>query len=416
MRTRRHTCPPLQPDTSRPFSSCLSEDITQKCRVLVGLFSTRILEMTMKSLLSIYRPPVSLGHLALPIALAALLLGACEKKMESAPVVRPVRSMIIEKHDVGDPIVVTGHLRARDEVSLAFRLNGKLIQRTLDVGDKVKAGQTVARLDAEVERNTRNAAQADLLAAQAALEQSQAYEKRMRNLLAQSVISQNDYDLALRQLKTAQAQVNAAQAKLKSAGEQLGYAELVSDCTGVITQKGAEPGEVVQAGQMILTVARQGGRDAVFSMPAQVIRDGLSSGHEVEVWLADNQNIKADGKVREISPQADPVTRNYQVKVELADPPTGMFLGATVVGRLKLQVKPLIEIPSPALTMLENKPAVWVVDAKDKRVHLRGIKIARYTPDSVIVTDGLQAGERIVTAGVQELHEGHTVKLLGDLS
>ena len=132
-----------------------------------------------------------------------------------------------------------------------------------------------------------------------------------------------------------------------------------------------------------------------------------------EVWLADHPETKADGKLREISPQADPVTRNYQVKVELADPPAGMFLGATILGRLKLKAESLIEIPSSALTMIEDKPAVWVVDAKDQRVHRREIAIARHAPDSVIVTGGLESGERVVTAGVQELHEGQTVKLLG---
>jgi RND family efflux transporter MFP subunit len=147
-------------------------------------------------------------------------------------------------------------------------------------------------------------------------------------------------------------------------------------------------------------------------MPAQVIRDGLSLGEDAEVWLADNQDIKVAGKLREISPQADPVTRNYQVKVGLADPPSGMFLGATVVGRLKLKGKSLIEIPSSALTMIEDKPAVWVVDAKDQRVHRREIAIARHAPDSVIVTDGLESGQRVVTAGVQQLHEEQTVKLL----
>ena len=369
--------------------------------------------MIMKNKL-IYPSRAGIRCLAIPLALAALLLGACDKKVESEPVVRAVRSIVVEKREVGDPIVVTGELRARDEINLAFRLSGKLIERTLDVGDKVKAGQTVARLDDQIERNARNAAQADLVAAQAAVEQSEAHEKRLQGLLMEKAVSRNDYELALRQLKTARAQVNAVQAKLKSTEEQLGYTDLKAEAAGVITKKGAEPGEVVQAGKMILTMARQSGRDAVFGIPAQVIRDGLSLRQEVEVWLADNHAIKATGKIREISPQADPITRNHEVKVELIDPPSGMFLGATVVGRLQLQTEPRIEIPSPALTMLESKPAVWVVDAKDMRVHRREIKVAHYTPDSVIITDGLQTGERVVTAGVQELHESQTVKLLGD--
>lgn len=354
--------------------------------------------------------------LPITIGLAALLLSACNNKVDSPVPARPVRSVMVEQHEVADPIVVTGHLRARDEVSLAFRIPGRVKERRVDVGDAVKAGQTVALLDPEVEQNSRNAAQADLFAAQAALDQSRANEKREKQLLTTKFISQDEYDLALRQLKTAEAQVVAAQAKLKSAEEQLGYTQLKSDVAGVITQKGAEPGEVVQAGQMVLSVARQGGRDAVFDMPGQVIRDGLALRQQVDVWLADKQDLKTTGTVREISPQADPITRNYQVKVELGDLPSGMFLGATVVGRLKLHAGQRIEIPSTALTMHENNPSVWVVDPKDKLVHQRAIKIERYTPDSVVVADGLNSGERVVTAGVQELHEGQLVKLLGDES
>jgi RND family efflux transporter MFP subunit len=240
-----------------------------------------------------------------------------------------------------------------------------------------------------------------------------AFERRQKNLLNERVISPNEYDSALRQLRTAQAQLDATQARLKSAEEQLTYTELKSDAAGVITEKGAEVGEVVAAGKMILKVAQQSGRDAVFDVPAQAMRDGLALGEQVEVWLADHPEIKATGQVRQISPEADPVTRNYEVKVGLTDPPTGMFLGATVVGRVILKADSLIEIPSSALTMVEDKPAVWVVDAKDQRVHRREIMIARHAPDSVIVTDGLNAGERVVTAGVQTLHEGQAVKLLG---
>jgi RND family efflux transporter MFP subunit len=367
----------------------------------------------MKILNSIYPPPFGLGRLAIPMAFGLLALGACKKIAEPPPVIRPVRSIVVDKRQVGDTIVVTGHLRARDEVNLAFRIAGRIIQRKMDVGDMVQAGQTVALLDAEVERNARNSAQADLAAAQAALDQSEAFERRQKKLLTDRVISPNEYDIALRQLKTSKAQLDATQARLKSAEEQLSYTELKSDAAGVITQKGAEVGEVVPAGQMVLEVAQQSGRDAVFDMPAQAIRDGLSLGEQVEVWLADNPEIKVAGKLREISPQADPVTRNYQVKVELADPPAGMFLGATVVGRLNLKAESLIEIPSSALTMIEGKPAIWQVDAKDQCVHRREIAVVRYTPDSVIVKDGLTSGERVVTAGVQTLHEGQAVKLLG---
>jgi len=344
--------------------------------------------------------------------LLSLICGACKKNEARPAVVRPVRSVVVERRQVGDPAVGTGHLRARDEVNLAFRIGGRMIERKLNVGDRVEAGQVVAVLDSEVERNTRNSAQADVAGAQATLDQSVAFERRQKNLLNERVISPNEYDSALRQLKTAQAQLDATKARLKSAEEQLSYAELKSDAAGVITEKGAEVGEVVQPGKMILKVAQQSGRDAIFDVPAQAMRDGLALGEKVEVWLADHPEIKATGQVREISPEADPVTRNYQVKVGLNDPPPGMFLGATVVGKVTLKVGTLIEVPSSALTMIEDKPAVWVVDAKDQRVQRRKIAVARYTPDSVIVTDGLESGDRVVTAGVQQLHEGQPVKLL----
>ena len=349
--------------------------------------------------------------LGLMVLLAFLSLEACDKQPESEDV-RPVRTMVIETHMTGDLITLTGQLNARHETKLAFRLSGKLVERLVTIGDIVKADQIVAKLDAETERNTRDAAKADYTAAVAFLDQSEAAERRYGNLINEKAVSQQEYEEALKQHKTARSQVKAARAKLDSAEDQLGYTVLKADADGVITAKGAEPGEVVHVGQMIVALAHEKGRDAVFDMPAQIIRDGISVNQEVEVWLVDNPDIKTTGKVREISPQADPSTRTYQVKVGLDALPSGMFLGSTVVGRLKLRTGTLIEIPSYALAMAETKPAVWIIDPKTNTVHKREIEITRYTRDAAIVASGLQSGERIVTAGVQSLFEGQKVKLL----
>ncbi|MBH0203326.1 MAG: efflux RND transporter periplasmic adaptor subunit [Nitrospira sp.] len=348
------------------------------------------------------------GSLALVIMLA---LPACQENPAPEDV-RPVRSMVIEAQLSGDVITLTGQLHARDETKLAFRLSGKLIERSVTVGDMVKAGQIVARLDAATERNARNAAKADHASALAVLDQSAAAEKRYGNLLKEEAVSQAEYEAALQQLKTAHAQVDASRAKLSSAEIQLGYAELKADADGVITAKGAEPGEVVQAGQMIFALAHEAGRDAVFDMPAQLIRDGLATSQEVEVWLADNPLIKTLGHVREIAPQADPSTRTYPVKVSLNALPSGMFLGSTVVGRLRLQAGTLIEIPSSALVMADKQPAVWIIDPNTSTVHKREITVARYHPNAVVVASGLQPGERIVTAGAQSLSNGQKIKSL----
>jgi RND family efflux transporter MFP subunit len=267
-------------------------------------------------------------------------------------------------------------------------------------------------LDAATETNARNAAKADLASALAVLDQSRAAEIRYGNLLKEEAVSQAEYEAALQQLKTAHAQVDASRAKLSSAEIQLGYTELKADADGVITAKGAEPGEVVQAGQMIFALAHEAGRDAVFDVPAQLIRDGISAHQEVEVWLADNPAIKTLGHVREIAPQADPSTRTYPVKVSLNALPSGMFLGSTVVGRLRLQAGTLIEVPSSALAMADNQPAVWVIDPNTSTVHKREIGVARYHPNAVVVASGLQPGERIVTAGAQSLSNGQKIKSL----
>ena len=340
-----------------------------------------------------------------------LLMTACQKSAEPEDV-RPVRSMVVEAQMSGDAITLTGQLHARDETKLAFRLSGKLIEGLVSVGDMVKAGQIVARLDAATETNARNAAKADHASAVAVLDQSAAAEKRYGTLLKEEAVSRAEYEAALQQLKTAHAQVDASRAKLSSAEIQLGYTELKADADGVITTKGAEPGEVVQAGQMIFALAHEAGRDAVFDVPAQLIRDGVSAHQEVEVWLADNPGIKTVGHVREIAPQADPSTRTYPVKVSLDTLPSGMFLGSTVVGRLRLQAGTLIEVPSSALAMADKQPAVWVIDPNTSTVQKREIAVARYHPHAVVVASGLQPGERIVTAGTQSLSNGQKIKSL----
>lgn len=362
---------------------------------------------TNKTLINLWRG--SLGFATI------LALAACEKNSEPKKV-RPVRSMVVEAHMSGDRIALTGQLHARDETKLAFRLSGKLLERSVTVGDTVKSGQVVARLDAATERNTRNAARADYTAALAVLDQSSAAESRFGNLLKQDAVSNAEYEAALRHLKTAHAQVDATRAKLDSAEVQLGYAELKADADGVITAKGAEPGEVIQAGQMIVSLAHQKGRDAVFDMPAQIIRDGILVHQEVEVWLADNPAIKTIGHVREIAPQADPSTRTYQVKVGLDTLPSGMFLGSTVVGGLRLRASTLIEVPFSALMMAATQPAVWVIDPQTSAVHKRKVEVARYNQNVVVVASGLLSGDRIVTAGAQSLHDGQKVKLLEDES
>jgi RND family efflux transporter MFP subunit len=245
--------------------------------------------------------------------------------------------------------------------------------------------------------------------------QTQAQEARLRQLLSGGSTTQAQYDLALQQFHTAQAQVDAAQARLRTARDRVSYTELRADAAGRVTAVGAEPGEVVTAGRMIAHVARNGGRDAVFDVPAHLIREAPKN-PVVDVWLADNPSVRTTGTVREVSPQADQLTHTFPVKVGLSDPPDDMRLGATVVGQITLNPVDAFQIPATALTESNGKPAVWLVDAGKQTVSLREVSVLRYNTDTVVVSGGLENGQIVVTAGVHVLRPGQKVKLLGAAS
>ena len=224
--------------------------------------------------------------------------------------------------------------------------------------------------------------------------------------------SRANFDEAEQKLQTIQAQVDAAQAQVRIAQEQLSYTVLSADAPGAVTAVGAEPGEVVHAGQMIVQLARQGGRDAVFDVPEQLNRTGPRD-PLVQIALTNDPTVRATGRVREVAPQADATTRTFQFKVGIIDPPQGMELGSTVTGSIKLSAPPGVEIPASALTEANGRPAVWVVDPQSKTVSLRSVDVSRYDPATVVISQGLETGEVVVTAGVQVLRPGQKVRLLG---
>src|SRR5215471_15896700 len=196
------------------------------------------------------------------MAFALAVLSACGESAPPPAPVRPVRTVVVQKHVVGESVVLTGHIRAQDEVSLAFRIDGKLTERLVNVGDRVSVGQLVGRIDPQNELNALRSAEADLAAAQAMLTQMQGAEARLRELLHKGIATRALYDPALQQLQTAQSQTKSAEARLRTAEDRRSYTELRADTAGAIIVKGAEPGEVVRAGQMIVQVARESNKDA----------------------------------------------------------------------------------------------------------------------------------------------------------
>ena len=206
------------------------------------------------------------------------------------------------------------------------------------------------------------------------------------------------------------AQVLSVQGQVDLALNRLSYTRLFADVAGVVTARGPEPGEVVSAGRMIVQVAREGARDAVFDVPGRV-KDVAPKNPEITVALTDDPRVTVTGRIREVAPRADPVTGTFAVRVRLIDPPPAMRLGSTVTGRMQLPEALAIEVPASALVRADGKTAVWVVDKASSTVSLRNIQLGGGDASTVQVAAGLNPGDVVVTAGVQALRPGQKVRV-----
>jgi RND family efflux transporter MFP subunit len=347
--------------------------------------------------------------LCLALALAA---AGCDAEAQKEPEIRPVRTITVEPKPIEDDRTAVGEIKPRYESDIGFRFGGKLISRAVDVGVSVKKDDVLARLDATDNANKLRSAEADVVAAEAVLADAQGAEGRLRQLLKSGTTTQANYDAALKNLRSATASLDSAQAALNLAKDQLAHSDLHADFDGIVTAVGAEAGQVVNAGQMIVRLAQPGDKDAVFAVAESAFRDRRDDNRpEIAVGLLSNPKITANGVVREVSPVADPATRTYQVKVTLTEPPVEMRFGSSVVGRLKTSTAPVVTLPGGALFDKGGTPAVWVFNAGDSTVSLKNVAVARYETDQVILSEGLAKGDVVVTAGVNRLREKQKVRL-----
>ena len=354
--------------------------------------------------------PARLAVQSSGLVACALVLSGCRRHAPAPPLVRPVQTIVIRYGSKGEPVALSGQVQAQNQTSLAFRVGGRLIDRRVSVGDTVSPGQLVARIESQDAKNALSSANADLASAQATLVQARSNEVRYRSLVSADVVPRAQYESAQQQFAAAESRVAAARASVRAARDNVGYTDLHSNVAGDVTAKGAEPGEVVHAGQMVLQVAQRGGKDAVFNVPATLMRNSPQN-PPVTVALADDPTITAMGHVREVSPQADPATGTYVVKVGLDNPPDTLRLGSTVIGSVTLNPGPVVTIPGTALIQIDGKPAVWVVDPATNTVAAQPVEVERYDSSSVIISGGLKNGDIVVTAGTHALRPGQQVKL-----
>jgi membrane fusion protein, multidrug efflux system len=336
-------------------------------------------------------------------------LGGCASR---AAVPEPPRNAIVAHPLSADALIAevySGDVHARYESQLGFRVAGKIKSRLVDVGAHVQAGQALAELDPMDLRLQVASAQAVLGSAQAARDMTQSEYNRYRSLLDKHFISQTQVDSQNNALRAAQAQVKQMQAALAVAQNQAEYTTLRADQPGVITTITAEAGQVVGAGQSIASLARDGDFEVEITVPENRIADyHVGAPATIETWADAGKHL--NGHLREISPEADRVTRTYRVRVTLDDVATSPKLGQTArvyfVDATKTQQA---LIPLSALYEQAGKPAVWVVDAKTHQVHLAPVAVTAYREQGVTLDGGVSTQQWIVTAGVHKLRDGEAI-------
>jgi RND family efflux transporter MFP subunit len=343
---------------------------------------------------------------------ALCLLAGCKEDVAAAPPLTRVRVVTAEITDFAPEITLTGVIAARVQSDVSFRVSGKIRERLANVGQPVTADEILASLDPDEQQDEVQSAEAGVKSAEALSHQTTATFERQKTLLATGNTTRRDYDQAEATMRSAQAQLEQARGLLASANDQLSYTVLRAGADGIIVGRSAEAGQVVSAAQPVFTLARNGPRDAVFNVHewalANVVMDkGLA------ISLVSDPAVKAIGDVRQISPAVDPNNMTVTVKVALRETPPAMVLGTLVNGMGPLRQHKVVLLPWSAMFELDGKPAVWLVDPRSSTVSLKPVVIYRLNRDSIAVT-GLEAGQTVVTAGVQMLRPGQKVEVAAE--
>ena len=355
---------------------------------------------------------------ALIVALAGVTaLAACSKTETAPDPVRAVRTLTISPQTAGGAYEYAGEVKSRTESRLSFRVGGKMLKRAVDIGDTVKAGQVLAQLDPQDLRLGQDAARASVAMAQASYDQNAADFKRYKDLHDQGFIGPAELDRRDMALKTARAQLDQARAQSNVQGNQASYAALLADASGVITGVDVEPGMVVAAGTPVLSLAHDGARDVVFSVPEDKV--GLVKAmaaqpgrFKVRLWGTDAQALPAT--IREISAAADPMTRTFLIKADVGTA-SGMRLGQTATVLMELpQTAGVTKLPLSALREEQGKSAVWLVDRGNMTVKSQIVTLAGADGNDAVISSGLAPGQVVVTAGVHVLNPGQKVKFYVD--
>ncbi|WP_207866829.1 efflux RND transporter periplasmic adaptor subunit [Pseudomonas sp. 58(2021)] len=339
-----------------------------------------------------------------------LLLVACSKSEPPPEPVRPVLSIKVQALNEETLGRFAGSIQARYESNTGFRVGGRIASRNVDVGAEVEKGTLLATLDPSDQQNQLRSAQGDLAKVEAQLINAQANARRQQALFDRGVGAQAQLDIATTDLKTTQASLDQARAAVNQSKDQLGYTELRSDHKAVVTAWNAEAGQVVTAGQQVVTLAQPDIKEAVIDLPDTLV-DQIPSDVVFLVAAQLDPSINTTAVIREIEPQAQSATRTRRARLTLASTPPGFRLGTAISVTLSSAIKPRIELPATALQEVDGKTRIWVIDPQSKTVAPRDISVTSRTDSTVVLAGGVKSGERVVSAGVNSLKSGQAVKL-----
>lgn len=336
-----------------------------------------------------------------------LLPGCGDNQGNTTDPVRTVRYVVVGSAQTLPALERTGEIHAHDETILSFRTGGRIVTRSVDIGDRVNAGQLLATLENTTSQNQLDGAQADYEGAKASAQVAALNVNRMQKLMPTGAIARTQLDTARADWLVARARLKNSESALRNARESLGWTRLIAPRSGVITEVSASAGQVVNGGQSVLTLATGEARDVVFDIAKpEAIPPQEQAG--LRVSLLSYPSVQASAAVRDISPQADPQTRTWRVRATLQNPPLAMALGASVTVTLPATGPHGYALPASALSRVDDKPAVYVINPQSQ-AQLRVVVPAYYTATSVIISGGLDPGDRVITAGVSKLRSGEPV-------
>jgi membrane fusion protein, multidrug efflux system len=343
------------------------------------------------------------------VLIALLALAGCKPEAEEAAPIRPVLTIEAKVRTQETLGPFAGSIQPRYSTDYSFRLFGRMVSRPVNVGSIVKQGQELAAADPAVQVQLVRNAEAAVASAEAQLANASAEEARQRPLVERNITPQAQFDSVVQARETAGASLIRARTSLKRAQDQLGFTRLVADFDGIVTAVYLDAGQVVNAGQRIMTIARPEIREAVIAVPPN-LADKLASGAQFDtsVELDQGPTVKAAG-VRAVDPAADTATRTRNVYFSLDNPPDQFRLGITVQVTLSQPLSARVDLPATALLEKDGKTQVWIVDPATKKVALRDVTVVTRDEGSVAVT-GLATGDRVVTVGVHSLTPGQLVK------